>query len=115
MQRSLEEESHVHVSWQNLKSNHTSMGPVNEAKLTSSDGVKFGSGKMLCGGVWGCLDGLRGCVFGVEGALEKATGSIGKRQGKGLPSGMGDDKVPIMRWQATAAAPNHNHLPPHIT
>ena len=47
-----------------------------------------------------------------EGALEQATG---RKQGKGIPSGMGDDKVSIMRRQAPAATSNHNHHPLPIT
>ena len=71
MQRGLEEQSHAHVSWKNLKSNHTSMGPVNEAKLTSSDGVKVGWGRMFCGGVSRYLGGVKGCMGGVGGCFGK--------------------------------------------
>jgi len=99
----------VHVCRKKSASNHTRMGPVKEAKLTTSDGVKVGWGRLGWGrGVrvprWG--DRMR------AGALGKATG---RKQGKALPSGMGDDKVSIMRRQATAAASNHNHLPVTIT
>ncbi len=75
----------------NLASDHTQTVKVKEAMVTNSDGVRVGRAGVL---------------------MQR---DMGKKHGKAVPSGMGDDKVPIMRGQATAAAPNHNHLPVTIT
>jgi len=46
LQRSLEGESYVHVCRKNLASNHTQTVQVKEAKVTTSDGVRVGWGRL---------------------------------------------------------------------